>query len=213
MTSIHAYEGFVSEPPDIDDLRQFLASGDWKTTFSETVLTVGYKMARAKQVTGARAEILDTGDIEIIATVIDKEGHQDESTLVFWTENDRLKLDTSCSCAVGASCHHCTAVIEHLSRPNRLETAFGEIPESSPAPSEILSVDQPSSPPPTDLHLHFHVKRNPDSEKFPWLPEIYATATVSYGDSQYPLDPAGNISPPRNRAAEITALNLSLIHI
>ena len=197
----------MSELADIDDLRDFLASGDWKSTFSETALTAGYKMARAKQVTGARAEILDTSDIEIIATVIDKEGHQDESTLVFWIENDRLQLDASCSCAVGTSCHHCAAVIEHLSRSNRLETAFGEIPESSPAPSALLSVDSPPSETHTELHLHFHVKRNPDSEKFPWLPEIYATATVSYGESQYPLDPAGNISPPRNRAAEITALN------
>ncbi len=207
IISIHRYEASVSNPPDIDSLREFLVSDDWKSTFSESALTIGYKLARAKQVTSPRAEVLDTGDIEVIATIIDKEGHQDESTIAFWVENGALQIDTSCTCAVRSCCHHSAAVMEHLSRPNRLETAFGELPESTPAPSQPLEIGQASPPAVTDLHFHLHVKRRPSNGDFPWLPEIYATATVSYGKHTYPLDPAGNIAPPRNRAAEMTALN------
>ncbi len=197
----------MSAIPDIDDLRNFLASGDWKTTFSETVLSTGYKIARSKQVTGTKVELLDTGDIEVVATIIDQDGHQNESTLAFWMENNALQLDTSCSCAVRSCCHHSAAVMEHLSRPNRIEIALGEIPANTPTPSQPLGVKIPSSETPTAHKFHLHVKKCSNQEKFPWLPEIYATATVSYGDQQYPLDPAGNIAPPRNRAAEMTALN------
>lgn len=205
MPPVHRYESHVQNPPSIDDLRDFLASGDWKSTFSDSVLAAGFKAARAKRVTGTQAEVLDTGDIEVVATVIEADGHQDESTIAFWAENGSLQLDTSCSCAVRSCCLHSAAVMEHLKRPNRLEKAFGEMSETTPAPSQPLTPEQ--HPIPTDITIHLHVKRRSNNDEFPWLPETYATAVAIYGEKKYPLDPAGNIARPRDRAAEMIALN------
>ena len=195
----------VSNSSVIEQLRQFIESDDWKPSFSETALTTGYKIARAKQVLNARAEILDTGDIEVVTTVMDKEGHQEECTIAFWEEDGSIQLDTSCTCAIKTSCHHAAAVIEHLSRPNRLELAFGEIHDNTPQPSDTLSLEPNDSP--AAISFQLHIKKNSNTKDFPWLPEIYATAVALYGNKEYPLDPAGNIAPPRDRAAEMNALN------
>ncbi|BDS07925.1 hypothetical protein NT6N_29650 [Oceaniferula spumae] len=202
------YDKHVTDPPGIDDLREYLASGDWKSLFSDTVLAAGFKTARAKRVTSAKAEVLDTGDIEVVGSVIDPDGHPDESALAFWEENGSLQLDTSCSCSVRSCCMHSAAVMEHLSRPNRLEKAFGELPENTPTPSQPLAPENPPVPPAaTEVSFHLHVKRRSNNDDFPWLPETYATAVAIYGKQTFALDPAGNIARPRNRAAEITALN------
>ncbi|MBK1854000.1 DEAD/DEAH box helicase [Verrucomicrobiaceae bacterium 5K15] len=198
----------MTHPPGIDDLREFLASGDWKSLFSDSVLAAGFKAARAKRVTGTRAELLDTGDIEVVGTVIDPEGHQDESTLAFWLEEGRLQVDTDCTCPVRSGCVHSAAVLEHLSRPNRLEKAFGKLPENTPAPTQQLDAEK--SPAPAEspsITFRLHIKRRPNNDDFPWLPETYATAIADYGTKSYPLDPAGNIARPRDRAAESNALN------
>ena len=201
----------MSDSPPIDALREFLASGSWKSTFSDTVLTAGFKLARAQQVTGTKAEVLDTGDIEVIATIIDKEGHQDECTIAFWEENGSLQLDTSCTCAVRSCCQHSAAVLEHLSRPNRLESAFGQLSENTPPPDQLLDAKEAPAPPPTPspgkATFQLHIKRRANSDLHPWLPEIYATAIAIYDQEKYPLDPAGNISSPRDRASEMTALD------
>jgi hypothetical protein len=54
-----------------DLIQQFLSSAGWKTTFSSSCLQTGFKMARAKQLSGCQIEQLDTGDIEITASVVD----------------------------------------------------------------------------------------------------------------------------------------------
>ncbi len=119
----------MSEALSTDALNKFLTSGDWKVTFSSTVIAAGFKTARAKQVTRCDAERLDTGDVEITASIIDPSGHQDETTIALWPEEGELQLDTSCTCAVRTCCTHAAAALEHLSRPGRLDKAFGELPE------------------------------------------------------------------------------------
>ncbi|MGE9269663.1 MAG: DEAD/DEAH box helicase [Verrucomicrobiales bacterium] len=198
----------MTDSPGIDDLRQFLASGDWKNTFSEAALAAGFKAARAKRVTSVRGDILETGDIEVVGTVMGPDGHQDEATLAFWLENDSLQIDTDCTCPVRTCCQHSAAVMEHLRRPNRLEKAFGELVENTPAPTQQLDAERsPVVAETTDVSFHLHIKRRPNNDDFPWLPETYATAVACYGPDRYPLDPSGNIARPRNRAAESTALN------
>ena len=201
----------MSSSPSTDDLFEFLTSEDWKTTFSSSVLTAGYKIARAKQVVRCHAERLDTGDVEIISSIIDRAGHQDESTIAIWEEDDRFQIDTSCSCSVGLCCMHSAAVMEHLARPGRLEKAFGEMAQEPPA--KTLTEPDIASQPATDKTpdqptFHLHIQRRPEGESYLWLPEVYASAFASYPSGKYPLDHTGNISKPRSRAAELSALNI-----
>ena len=202
-------------------LLEFLTSGDWKQIFADSVVTSGRKLARAKQVTQATAEVLDTGDIEVVAQVVEKSGETYQSTIAFWMEDGSFQLDTSCTCAVHTCCVHAAATLEHLSRPGRLDTARGIVSgEDSPSSNQAKNkaskpLDEPSAapslpPPPlpaSDVNFHLDIRRRPDDPRVTWLPEIYATAHVIYGAIEFPLDPAGNIKSPRNRAAEMTALN------
>ena len=72
-------------------------------------------MARAKQVLSCLIEALDTGDIEITASVMERSGHQEETIIALWRENDAIHLDASCSCAVGACCN-CTVFADNGGR-------------------------------------------------------------------------------------------------
>jgi len=205
-----------------DSVENFLALADWKSSFSSSCLAAGYKMARAKQVTSCIIEALDTGDIEITALVMERSGHQEETIIALWRENDVIHLDASCSCAVGACCNHAAATFEHLSRPGRLDNAFGEIctepstktlhqadpintqgdEQDDISPDEIRQKIESSS-----VTFQLHIEKRQAGADYQWLPEVYATARALYGEQNYPLDPAGNISKPRQRAAEMTALN------
>jgi len=205
----------------MDSLLDFLTSPDWKTTFSKATLTAGRKIARAKQVTHTSAERLETGDIEVTSTVITPSGETSETTIAFWLENDTWQLDTSCTCAVRTCCVHAAATLEHLSRPGRLDTALGTTsapPTNSKATQTLtpkkLPTQNPQTPPQTppkkNTHtpqFHLDIRHRPSDPRVTWLPEIYATAHVIYGNIEFPLDPAGNISAPRQRSAEMAALN------
>lgn len=192
-----------------DSVQQFLSSADWKTTFSTPSLQAGYKIARAKQLSGCQIEELDTGDIEITASVVDRDGHIEETTIALWQENGSLQLDASCTCPVGACCDHAAATLEHLSRPGRLENAYGDklghAPTKTPHPKapDPEETQQVSS----SVSFELHIEQRPEGPDSQWLPGVYATAQACYGEQKYPLDPGGNIGKPRERAAEMTALN------
>lgn len=196
----------------VESILEFLTSGDWKVTFAGSVSAAGYKIARAKQVTRCVAERLDTGDVEIIASVIDKSGHQDETTIALWPEDGTLQLDTSCTCSLGSCCEHAAAALEHLARPGRIEKAFGELTEEpgTETLTDKIAVNIPASPPSkiqSTATFLLHIQRRPAGDDSAWLPEIFASAHACYNENKYPLDPAGNIGKPRDRAAEMTALN------
>ena len=201
-----------------DSIQLFLSSADWKTTFSGSHLAAGYKIARAKQVTSCLIEELDTGDIEITASVMERSGHQEETTIALWQEGSVMQLDASCTCSVGVCCEHAAAALEHLTRPGRLESAYGEITDQPPT----KTLHQQATPPSTSttpsltsqsdsnseakVAFQLHIEKRPQGTNFNWLPDVYATAHAIYDKDKYPLDPAGNIRKPRQRAAEMTAL-------
>lgn len=193
----------------LESIHLFLSSSDWKTTFSSSSLAAGRKMARARQVSSCLVKALDTGDIEITASVTERSGREETASIALWEENGSFQLDTSCSCPVGANCDHAAAAFEHLSRPGRLENACGELNLNAQthtlhqqAQSQIPA--KPSST--TNACFHLRIEKRPEGEPFQWLPDVYATAYASYGHDRYPLDPAGNISKPRARVAEMEAL-------
>ena len=201
-----------------DSIQLFLSSADWKTTFSGSHLAAGYKIARAKQVTSCLIEELDTGDIEITASVMERSGHQEEATIALWQESGAMQLDASCTCSVGVCCEHAAAALEHLTRPGRLESAYGEITDQPPTKTLHQQATPPSTPTTPSLTsqsdsnseakvaFQLHIEKRPQGTNFNWLPDVYATAHAIYDKDKYPLDPAGNIRKPRQRAAEMTAL-------
>ncbi len=201
-----------------DSIQLFLSSADWKTTFSGSHLAAGYKIARAKQVTSCLIEELDTGDIEITASVMERSGHQEETTIALWQEGSVMQLDASCTCSVGVCCEHAAAALEHLTRPGRLESAYGEITDQPPTKTLHQQATPPSTPTTPSLTsqsdsnseakvaFQLHIEKRPQGTNFNWLPDVYATAHAIYDKDKYPLDPAGNIRKPRQRAAEMTAL-------
>ena len=90
------------------DVAEFLESEDWKKAFSNGALTEGKKLAHGRLVTQASANILDTGDVELIGYVMDKSGHQHEAVVALWKEDGQFMLDTSCSCDQPVSYTHLT---------------------------------------------------------------------------------------------------------
>ena len=170
-------------------------------------------MARAKQLTGCKAELLDTGDMEIVSTVMDSSGIQHESIIVLWVEGNSLAVDTDCSCSVSSWCVHSAAAFEHLSRPGRIENALGELAgdisakviEEPAALDENVSAAMSNS---SEVGFLLHIQKRPEKSGYEWLPDIYATAHAVYGNGKFALDPAGNITKPRDRAEEMKALNV-----
>lgn len=201
----------MSCPPSISHLRSFLTNSEWKSSYSDTIIAQGFKLARSKQVTHCTIESLDTGDIEIIGHVSDKLGNQHKANIAAWLENDELQIDTSCSCPVRSCCEHSAAILEHLSRPNRLEKAFGleassnKTEHNASQPLQVKAVTTPSTPP--EIKFHLDIRSRPDDPRVTWLPKVYATAHAIYGDQKFTLSPSGQIAPPRNRASEMEALN------
>ncbi|MGB2429159.1 MAG: DEAD/DEAH box helicase [Akkermansiaceae bacterium] len=193
----------------LDSIHDFLSAEDWKATFSSSSLMAGRKMARAGQVSSCQVEALDTGDIEITASVTDRSGGQEKPTIALWKEDEIFQLDTSCTCPLGANCDHVAATLEQLTRPGRLETASGE--PATRTQTQTLHREAKSQAPtqpatPASANFELRIEKRPQGEHFQWLPDVYASANAIYGQESYPLDPSGNISKPRIRVAEMEAL-------
>ena len=204
------------------DIAEFLESEDWKKAFSNGALTEGKKLAHGRLVTQASANILDTGDVELIGYVMDKSGHQHEAVVALWKEDGQFMLDTSCSCDQQISCQHSAATLIHLARGERLNQAFGDV--VGEIPHQTLAMDSSSKQAdneikpasnsnlevriPSEVSFLLRIERKPEGERLAYLPEIYAHAYAKYKDQLYPLDPTGNVRSPRDRNAEMEALQL-----
>jgi len=215
----------------------FLQRGDWRQRFGAGALERGLKMARARQMSGAAGECLDTGDAEITGTVTEKSGSFFQPIIALWNEGGDLAIDADCSCPAGVNCAHAVAVLEYLAKGKgeRVETAFGGNPHAdrmiggtgaprtlNPDASEPAAPASSNFPPSnpssaTDPSFLFRLERRPETnDRLAWLPDRYGQAFAVYGEHRVPLSPAGNLPPivapehkiPRNRARETEALNL-----
>lgn len=210
-----------------DRIAEFLAVGHWRRMFDGGALARGQKLARAKQVTSVTAELLDTGDVELVGRIMESDGCQREAIVALWDDGD-LAFDASCSCGVGVNCAHCVALLEYLAKAAdmRLEIAFGGTPEvakvtggkhlalddttkAAPAPGIPSSASDASTP-----KFLLRIERRPDMERIDWLPALYGHAYAIYGDYHVALEPSGNLPPivtperkiPRHRVAEMEAV-------
>ena len=154
-----------------DDLVSFLSDGEWQRFFDGNALTNGQKLARAKLTARASAEVLDTGDAELRASVTEKNGDQNESSVFFWWEGDeKIVLESDCTCG-STQCQHGAAVLEYFAKTKtaeRLELAFGGAPEADKmTQGKTLQLDEPSTAETTAANLSFlfRVQRRPDRER------------------------------------------------
>ena len=208
---------------DQERLVEYVEAGAWKSHFDGSALAEGQKLARARQVGGIAGEVLDTGDLELVATVTEKDGTEHKPALAFWDEDGSIQLDGSCRCDVGTNCHHAVAILENLLKAPqaRLAKALGDAPQDDEIseaktllldePDEPETVGAPDSSRPTFI---LRLEKRPGGDGFAWLPDILGHAFAVYGKLQVPLDPSGNLLPivtaeekiHRNRAAEMEAL-------
>ncbi|MFC4993032.1 SNF2-related protein [Rubritalea tangerina] len=208
----------MSEPLTTQALSEFLQSASWKGSFSSSCLQNGEKLARSKKVSPPKAEVLETSDIEIVAYIQDGSGHQFESIIAFWLEENSLQFDASCSCSVQLNCEHAAALLNYLSRGERLAIAFGETPhlENVQTGKQLApSTNRTKAPEPTKgPSFILRVEKEAINGGTKRTPKIYAEAYALYEETKVPLEPSGNLPPivtpdkkiQRDREAEMLAL-------
>ena len=123
------------------------------------------------------------------------------------------------------NCEHAAAALEYLSGKNeaRLDVAFGETPHTEKMTQgqnlrleETQVDDEESVSDESEIQFVIRIESRPDGERLAWLPEVYASVRVRYGEHEVDLVPAGNAPPivtpsgkiHRNRIAEMEALKI-----
>ncbi len=212
-----------------DEIIAYIEGKQWQHSFDGSAIAAGSKLARAKQIQQVAGEYLETGDAELTATVIEKDGTQASPVVVLWMEDSGVQLDTDCDCAQKVGCPHSAAIFDYLLKGKgaRVEAAFGGTPEvektiqsvennrdtSHAPPSDDCTLFSPdctllNSPPQPDVAAKFiiRVERRAEAEKLAWLPEVYAMAFVEYGDERYPLTGGNQLGKGRNYTLESQAV-------
>jgi superfamily II DNA or RNA helicase len=192
-----------------EEAGEYLQDGDWRRVFDSGALARGAKLMRSRQVAEARAELFETGDLEITGRVTDKEGNTSEAIIALWLENNVFQIDASCSCQVGVSCEHAVATLEYLAKGKpgvRLAGALGEKPHAETmTQGQHLHLDEPAA---TSSEVRFLLRVEREGN------DVIAQAYALYIGNQVPLEPSGNLPPivtptekiKRDRTAEMAAL-------
>ena len=189
------------------EIADFIAEDTWRNAFASGALVAGKKIAHGGLVAQATASILDTGDAELVAYVMDKDGHQHEAIVAVWIEDGEFMIDASCSCDQQINCYHSAALLIQLGRGERLAKAFGEVVGETPQKSLTSSEKEvETEKPASNAEFLLRIERRPDGDRLSYLPDIYAHAYAKYQGQLYPLDPTGNVRPPRDRMEEMQAL-------
>ncbi|MDF1814314.1 MAG: DEAD/DEAH box helicase [Verrucomicrobiales bacterium] len=179
-----------------EEIAGFISRGDWKSAFEGGAVSAGAKLARAKQIQQVAGEFLETGDAEITAVVIGKDGSEARPAVVFWSEGENLVFEGDCNCAQKVNCVHAAAIFDYLTKGKgaRVEAAFGGTPEVEKvieSQAEIqtgaeLFAELPKNDP-KDPKFILRVERRPANDELAWLPEVYAKTWVVYGEKRVPL--------------------------
>lgn len=175
-----------------DAIIEYLDEPAWKTGFEDGVLVAGDKLSRSKLVRNVEGEFFETGDCEIRATVLEKDGAEFSVSLVFWVEDGAIVNDTDCHCDVKVRCSHAAALFHWLAKGKgaRVRSAFGESPEVETvieSQSEV-NLDQASATDRRSDAPAFILRVEKKSEDDPaWIPDVFARAYVQYGDKRLPL--------------------------
>ncbi|MEM9016387.1 MAG: DEAD/DEAH box helicase [Verrucomicrobiota bacterium] len=221
----------------IDFLIESILADAWQTGFSEGSIFEGARLASGKRVREVRARLLETGDAEIEASVIESSGEVFRPVIAVWFDGDRVVWESDCSCPEKVNCRHAAAVLCYLKKGkgDRVIRAFGGAPEAEKMMSGKVIDPTPKSPSdslggsvstgggkrgdqaPSEASERFllRVENRPEGERAAWLPEVVVSAYAIYEGQRVPLDPSGQLSPivladqkiHRDRSAETKALN------
>ncbi len=217
----------------IAEVIDFLSGDDCAPSFDGGALSGGAQLARSKLVKSVQASILDTGDVTIAATVLEKNGASFSPELVLWREGAGIAIESDCKCEVRTNCRHGAAILAYLQKggEKRIAAAFGEkphadmmtegqvlvvAPEPDPEPaSEPESGAKRSNRSDTKVSFRLRVSRRPQGERSAWMPEFLLEAYAVYDGNSVALSPAGHLPPlvlpdrkiVRDRALETEAMN------
>ena len=200
-------------------IKRFLAEETWRQMFDGFSLTKGKKLSQSKYISSVKAELLDSGDWELLSLVMEPDGHQHESIISFWIEDGEVVCDTSCDCSQRAQCPHNVATLLYLSKADRVDALW----DTSPVDSHIekanekgardaallKQIDQLKQR--SEVQFKIRVEKKPETKEHAWIPDFYAHAYAIYDEIELSLEPSGNYPSSevkRNRAAEMDALNI-----
>ena len=193
---------------DTEAIWNFISRGNWKAPFESGVVSQGAKLARARLVRSVRGELLETGDAEIRAVVMEKNGGRTEPALVFWLENGDVVFEADCSCDVKANCEHAAAVFQYLTKGKgaRVEIAFGKNPQADKvieSQSEIQTgadflrgrnQETNNLAASNEKKWIIRVERNPEDSDWAWIPDVFAKAWIVIDGKKRPLASGSAIS-------------------
>jgi len=212
-------------PLETGEIASHLESESWQNRFDGASLAAGRRLAAAKQVTQAEAELLDTGDAELRGTVVEKDGRSFSPVVAIWREGSSLAVEGDCGCDTGINCPHAAALLFYLGKgggarflralggaPLAEKMSTGQTLGTGEIPDKTTSEGTGSGTCPSFL---LRVRCRPEGERSAWLPEVFAEAFAVYEGRRVPLSPGGSLPPlvtpegkiPRDRSAETTALN------
>ncbi|MCF7730709.1 MAG: DEAD/DEAH box helicase [Akkermansiaceae bacterium] len=172
--------------PDAPDIHTLLHDCRWRDRFDDELLAAAGSLV--SKVRDLRLEVAGVDSVTLAATV-----GGEETEVNAWGGGSTWDLESSCSCEVGAYCHHAAAILLKASRerdPQRLagRTVAAAVAASLPRPRE-----RPKEPPPDLPQLTFqpafelHVTRQPTDRNTRLLlkslgqpePEFWISATAT----------------------------------
>jgi len=205
--------------PSSADIKSFLQDDTWRQMFDGFSLTKGKKLSQPKYISSVTAELLESGDWEVVSFVMEPDGHQHESIINFWLEDGEVACDTSCDCNQRAQCPHNVATLLYLSKADRVETVFDGSPiekhvdkandKSVKEAALLKQIDQLKQK--DTVSFKIRIEKRPESKEHLWMPELYAHVYAIYGSEELGLEPSGNYPAgdvKRDRSSEIEALNI-----
>jgi superfamily II DNA or RNA helicase len=142
--------------PDEIPASMFFRDSAWRRRFDDEVLAVaGSFVSKAKNL---RLEEAASGSFALEGTVAGE-----EARVEFWRDGDAWDFESSCSCEVGAFCHHAAALILRAAKERNLASLAGggikaavaaALPKDVPAaPKSPAGLPRISSSPVFELHV------------------------------------------------------------
>ncbi len=188
--------------------------------FDGFAMQKGKKLSQSKFISSVKAELLPSGDWELVSHVMEPDGHQHESIINFWHEDGAVACDTSCDCSHRAQCPHNVATLLYLSKVDRLIAVMSPEPQEKQITKantvgkknvELLQQIELLKNK-SQVGFKIRIERRPEAKEYLWMPELYAHVYAIYGEDERALVPSGMYPEEggirRDKVAEVEALKI-----
>jgi superfamily II DNA or RNA helicase len=147
-------------PTPIDSLATYLANGIWRAKFDEEITAASRPLvAKTRDLTLDE----EPGGFALAADV-----RGESCRISLWPEGDATwAFDTTCTCDLGAYCHHAAALLEKATRERHLAHLLGHtIPQAVTqairgAGAPPVAPEKTDTTPPAPTSFHLHIRRAP----------------------------------------------------